>query len=321
MLKILLVDDEATNSKILGFHIKTFLVENGINEFVIDEAENGYEAFGMHYFNSYDILMLDVRMPKYDGIKLLNNIRKIKEIKQPDICMVTSFGEAKYKSLFKIKGANSYIIKPFDKEIIYTVLANLLSDKIAHAEEIVVQDDFFDFDDTNDAGDFFDFDDANDFDDNQEKLAVVNLTHGNISAKEFLEDYPNISYILEDIEEIDELIFEIIDSLDHSNLETFRDRIILSLDKYVSFLNSLISFNELSSSLVFLKTNINKINLEEFNERESFYLVNFLVAIFEDLNSWKDHVFITQDANDVFYANASLLSNCMQLEDIIKGKI
>jgi YesN/AraC family two-component response regulator len=312
MIKILLVDDEATNSKILGFHIKNFLVENGIEHYLIDEAENGYEAFGMHYFNHYDLIMLDVRMPKFDGIKLLNTIRKEKNIPQPDICMVTSFGEEKYKSLFKIKKANSYIIKPFDKEIIYTVLGKLFESKIKKVEEVSDGDSFFDFDE---------LDDFEDFDENQEELAFVNLSHTKMNAKEFLEDYPNITYILEDLEEIDEMLYEIIDTLDKSNLEQFKERILLSLDKYATFLNSFVSFSELSSSLVFLKTNIKTINLKDFNEREGFYLVNFIVAIFEDLTQWKEHVFIEQNANDVFYANASLLSNCMQLEDVIRGKM
>ncbi len=311
MIKILLVDDEPTNSKILGFHIKSFLVENGINEFVIEEALNGYEAFGMHYFNHYDLLMLDVRMPKFDGIKLLNTIRKEKNIPQPDICMVTSFGEEKYKSLFKLKGANSYIIKPFDKEIIYTVLGKLFESKITKVEEVSDGDDFFDFDDLND---------FEDFDDNQEELAFVNLSHTKTTAKEFLVDYPNITYILEDLEDIDELMFELIDSLDRYNFENYKDKIIITLDKYAGFLNTFISFNELSSSLVFLKSKINTIYLEQLNEKESFYLINYLVAILEDLNNWKEHVFVEQDANDVYYANASLLSNCMQLEELLKGK-
>ena len=45
------------------------------------------------------------------------------------------------------------------------------------------------------------------------------------------------------------------------------------------------------------------------------------LGFLNDLRDWKDHVFIEQDAVDVFYINASALNSCIQLESYIKTNI
>lgn len=308
MLKILLVDDEPTNSKILEFHIKNFLVEHGINNFVIDDALNGYEAFGMHYFNSYDILMLDVKMPKYDGIRLLNNIRKIKEIKQPDIYMVTSFGDEKYKSLFKIKGADTCIVKPFNKDIIYDVLSKIFDNQVKQTE---VEEDFFDFDD---------FDNADQITlDQKDSLDKYNKTHLKVSAQEFLKDVENLNYIIEDFNEIEEDLLRTIDNLAGETLQLNIDIITESINTYASLLNGFSEFYELSIALRTLNRLLDKTDFtNNMIDSKRDIIANFIKAILNDLVDWLENVFIKQDALDVFYINASVLSSCMQLEMMIK---
>jgi DNA-binding response OmpR family regulator len=308
MIKILLVDDEPTNSKILEFHIRNYLIEHGMNNFVIDDATNGYEAFGMHYFNSYDILMLDVKMPKYDGIRLLNNIRKIKEIKQPEIYMVTSFGDEKYKSLFKIKGADTCIVKPFDKDIIYSVLSKIFNNEVQQTD---VEEDFFDFDD---------FDNADEKTlSKKDSLEKYNKTHLKVSAQEFLKDVDNLSYIIEDFNEIEDDILKTIDNLTGDTLQLNINIISESINTYASMLNGFSEFYELSIALrtlnrLLLKTDFTNNMVESKRE----IIANFIKAILNDLVDWLENVFIKQDALDVFYINASVLSSCMQLEMMIQ---
>ena len=49
-------------------------------------------------------------------------------------------------------------------------------------------------------------------------------------------------------------------------------------------------------------------------------IIEFLRAIFSDLSQWKEHVFITQDAVDVFYINASVINSYVQLKGLLDGK-
>lgn len=307
-MKILIVEDEAINVKVLKFHIESFLTQNIVEKFHIDVAENGLEAIGSCLVQDYDVMFLDVRMPKCDGIKVLNIFKEKKFIYKPYICMVTALGEDKYKKLFKLLKANSYIIKPFDKEKVEEVLLKVAKDtsknKIEEEnflEQVSLNDDF---------DDFFDFDD-------EDEIAVQTPPHEKVSAKEFLNEYENLEYILEDVEEIDNILDDLINSLDIDTLDQQKDDLKTALEKYITFLNSLISFHELSTSLNILIGHIEKIDIYKYDDLKRVYIIELLRAILQDISFWKEHVFIDQDAQDVHYITASVLSNCDQLERTI----
>jgi len=91
-LKVLVVEDEEINGKILKKYIEDF----GIKKENVELALNGFEAVGMMLNKRYDIIFLDVKMPKFDGIKVLDTIRFYKEkldnFKNLHICMTTALG-------------------------------------------------------------------------------------------------------------------------------------------------------------------------------------------------------------------------------------
>jgi len=314
MYKILIVDDEITNSKILDYHVKDFFNERDISSYKIDMAENGFEAISMHFLNSYDLILLDVKMPKCDGLKVLSTIRLNKNtFRQPVITMVTAYGKEEYIKIYKNKGANSYLIKPFDKRVINLVLEHtfkLFNSKPTPTVEIKEESDDFEFD--------FDFDEDFVSNEDQEELNTFNQAHGKISATEFLKDYDNLEYILEEIEDIDLFLEEIIISLETVNFKDYKHRIEEALRKYASFANSLSSFGDMSSSISVLNNAIEYADFEHFDEKKQYYIVEIIRAILEDLQNWKDFVFVKQTANDVYYINASVLSNCIQLQDMLK---
>lgn len=103
-LKILVVEDE---KNILSY-LQKGLKEAGYN---IDTAENGEEALYMASINNYDLILLDVMIPKMDGIEVCRQLRKEKNAAY--IVLVT----AKDKISDKVKGldagADDYITKPF----------------------------------------------------------------------------------------------------------------------------------------------------------------------------------------------------------------
>lgn len=302
-MKILIVEDEDINVKVLRFHIETFIKSQRIENVMIDIASNGLEALGYLSIKEYDVMFLDVRMPKFDGIKVLNTL-KMRDSKLPHICMVTALGEEKYKRLFKLLHANSYIIKPFEDEKIYAVLQKVYDKNLKEIptqtiqeEEIVFENDFFDFDD--------------------EEPQVQTAIYETVSAQEFVKDYENLEYILEDLEEIDSLLDEIIHSLDIDTLNPLKANIELTLNKYITFLHSLMEFNALSEALSIMVREVQQLNLEKFEDMKKVFIIELIRAILEDISSWKEFVFVSQEAQNVHYINDSVLSNCDQFVKVV----
>lgn len=113
-LKVLIVDDNEIN-RIVSH--KTLLN----NQFESDYCTNGLEAMQMIKNTSYNVVLLDLHMPKLDGIETIKRIREFDE-NLPVILLTASSVETnwiKYKKL----GFNDFIIKPYDRfNFIQTIL-------------------------------------------------------------------------------------------------------------------------------------------------------------------------------------------------------
>lgn len=116
MAKILVVDDEQNIRNI----IKEYLEFEG---FEYSEAENGIEALSKISKEKFDLVLLDIMMPKVDGIKVLKEIRS--EGDTPVILLTARAEE--YDKLFGFElGADDYIVKPFSpKEVMARIKAIL----------------------------------------------------------------------------------------------------------------------------------------------------------------------------------------------------
>ncbi|NLA84921.1 MAG: response regulator transcription factor [Clostridiales bacterium] len=102
--KILLVDDEPAIVKGITFS----LIQEGYD---IDAAYDGEEALEMFYAAPYDLVILDVMLPKLSGLEVLQRIRE--QSKVPAI-MLTAKGEDMDKILGLDYGADDYMTKPFN---------------------------------------------------------------------------------------------------------------------------------------------------------------------------------------------------------------
>ena len=103
MRKILIVDDEAL--------IRNVIREYALNEgYIVDEASNGDEAINKVYDNDYDVIVMDIMMPKLDGVSASREIKKIKDI--PIIMLSARSSEEDKLCGFEI-GIDDYVIKPF----------------------------------------------------------------------------------------------------------------------------------------------------------------------------------------------------------------
>ncbi len=315
MINILIVDDEELISQILKRQVQRYFKQNNIESYTVDIAPDGLKAVELMDITKYALVFLDVIMPKMDGFDVLDSVRITKKDQhQPYICMVTGMGEDEDKRLFREKKATSYVIKPFDTQTIHMMLDKFIKPLIeTEIQEEEVVDDFDDFDD------FMDFyDEDEDFDLDEEEMDLNNKSHAKVTATDFIKEYDDISYMLEDLSDIDELLVDIIEYLDIQSINKYKEDITLVLRNYSSFLSSLSDFDHLASSIENTNHSISNIDFNSLDEKKATYIIEFIRAILKDLSSWKEHVFIAQDAVDVFYINASALSSCAQLNNLIK---
>jgi len=116
MKKILIIEDEKSIAELE----KDYLEINGFQTVMVHTGDEGLEAaLSQHY----DLLLLDVMLPKMDGFEICRRVREVKEI---PILMVT----AKKEEIDKIRGlglgADDYLVKPFSpNEMVARVKAHL----------------------------------------------------------------------------------------------------------------------------------------------------------------------------------------------------
>jgi DNA-binding response OmpR family regulator len=106
-VRLLLVEDDDA----LRFIVKDNLEQN---EYVVDTAENGQEAIDMFAKNNYQLIILDVMLPKVDGFKVAAHIRKANENIPVIFLTARSMTEDKITGL--TLGGDDYITKPFSME-------------------------------------------------------------------------------------------------------------------------------------------------------------------------------------------------------------
>ena len=104
MKKILVVDDEKLIVKGLRFSLEQDYME-------VDTAYDGEEAINKAKENSYDMILLDIMLPKFTGLEVCQMIREFSDV---PIIMLTAKGEDMDKILGLEYGADDYITKPFN---------------------------------------------------------------------------------------------------------------------------------------------------------------------------------------------------------------
>lgn len=102
--KVLVVDDE----KLIVKGIRFSLLQDGME---VDSAYDGEEALNRAKANSYDMILLDVMLPKMDGFEVCQAIREFSDV---PIVMLTAKGDDMDKILGLEYGADDYITKPFN---------------------------------------------------------------------------------------------------------------------------------------------------------------------------------------------------------------
>ncbi len=116
MKRLLIVDDEDKIREVIREYAE-------FSGYEAEEAADGMSAIGMVKLNDYDLIIMDIMMPKLDGFSAVKEIQKIKNI---PVIMLSARGE-EYDKLFGFElGIDDYVVKPFSpKELMARVNAVL----------------------------------------------------------------------------------------------------------------------------------------------------------------------------------------------------
>ena len=107
IMKILLVDDEVQLTDALSAILKR-------NKFTVDVANDGESGYDLALYGNYDLIVLDIMLPKMDGFEVLSKLRK-ENISIP-ILLLSAKSETYDKVTGLNKGADDYLTKPFEAD-------------------------------------------------------------------------------------------------------------------------------------------------------------------------------------------------------------
>ncbi|MDG1572314.1 sigma-54 dependent transcriptional regulator [Robiginitalea sp. M366] len=132
MSRILVIEDEAAIRRVL---VKILAEEN--EAYQVEEAENGLEGLEMLKKTDYDLVLCDIKMPKMDGVEVLEAAGKVR----PEIpfIMISGHGDLDTAVQTMRLGAFDYISKPPDLNRLLTTVRNALDRKELVAENRILK--------------------------------------------------------------------------------------------------------------------------------------------------------------------------------------
>ncbi|MDY4012066.1 MAG: response regulator transcription factor, partial [Fusobacterium gastrosuis] len=104
-MKILVVEDEKDLNSVITRHLKK-------NNFSVDSVFDGEEALNFLEYENYDLVILDIMMPKLNGYEVVKKLRT-KQNETP-VLMLTAKDNIEDKVKGLDLGADDYLVKPFD---------------------------------------------------------------------------------------------------------------------------------------------------------------------------------------------------------------
>ncbi len=118
--KILAVDDSFSVRKLVQYTLKS-------KGFKVGTAEDGQEALDMLQENEYDAIILDINMPRLDGLEFLKIIQSDSTLASIPVIMLTTEGQEEDKNKSLKLGASAYIVKPFKPTELLRLVKDILN--------------------------------------------------------------------------------------------------------------------------------------------------------------------------------------------------
>ena len=127
-MKILIVEDDLSTQKAIRNGLVTF-------GYAVDTASDGEDALILFEINEYDAVVLDLNIPKLDGIEVLREIRKVNQ--ELSVLILSARSEVESKILGLDTGANDYLAKPFHFRELEARLRALMRRKFIQLDTIL----------------------------------------------------------------------------------------------------------------------------------------------------------------------------------------
>ena len=122
MSRILIIEDEASIRRVL-----TKILSEENDTYQVEDAEDGLTGFEKIKNNDYDLVLCDIKMPKMDGVEVLQAVKKIKP--EIPIVMISGHGDMETAIQTMRLGAFDYISKPPDLNRLLNTVRNALDKK------------------------------------------------------------------------------------------------------------------------------------------------------------------------------------------------
>lgn len=129
-MRLLLVEDE---------ELLRGIVAKGLRNlgYAVDEAQDGEEALYLYEINEYDLLVLDLNLPKVDGLEVLRRIRTTNA--ELRVLILSARSQVDDRVLGLNEGANDYLVKPFDFRELEARIRSLLHRRFAQSPAVLGQ--------------------------------------------------------------------------------------------------------------------------------------------------------------------------------------
>jgi len=132
--RVLVVDDNKLNIKVASKVLSEF-------ELNIDSCDSGFSAIEKIENNEhYDIIFMDIMMPKMSGVETLKKLKEIDNFNAPVVALTADAMEGKSTKYIEV-GFNDYLSKPINKEELKRVLNKCLNENVEIEEEKTSEDD------------------------------------------------------------------------------------------------------------------------------------------------------------------------------------
>ncbi len=122
--KILLVDDEPDMTRVIGKSLE-------VSGYEVIIANDGAECVSKAQCEQPDVILLDNIMPNMDGLTALEKLRSSKRTKDIPVIIVTALADEDSIARALNGGADSYVVKPFDYEMLLARITMALESHLA----------------------------------------------------------------------------------------------------------------------------------------------------------------------------------------------
>ena len=132
--KVLVVDDNKLNIKVASKVLSEF-------ELNIDSCDSGFSAIEkIENKEHYDIIFMDIMMPKMSGVETLKKLKQIDNFNTPIVALTADAMEGKSTKYIEV-GFNDYLSKPINKDELKRVLNKFLNGNVEIEEEKIIEED------------------------------------------------------------------------------------------------------------------------------------------------------------------------------------